>query len=57
MADRGFDIQDILPEGVGLNIPPFKGEEKQLTVLEVEETMSIASVSIHVAREIGRIKN
>ena len=57
MADRGFDIKDILPEGVGLNIPPFKGERNQLTALEVEETMSIASVRIHVEREIGRIKN
>ena len=25
MADRGFDIADILPDGVLLNIPPFKG--------------------------------
>ena len=25
MADRGFDIADILPPGVTLNIPPFKG--------------------------------
>ena len=25
MADRGFDIEDILPSGVSLNIPPFKG--------------------------------
>lgn len=56
MADRGFDIQDILPEGVGLNIPPFKGNRKQLTALEVDETMRIASVRIHVEREIGRIK-
>ena len=57
MADRGFDIQDILPEGVGLNIPPFKGERKQLTALEVEKTISIASVRIHVEREIRKIKN
>ena len=25
MADRVFEITDILPPGVGLNIPPFKG--------------------------------
>ena len=24
MADRGFDIADILPDGVLLDIPPFK---------------------------------
>ena len=23
MADRGFDIEDDMPTGVGLNIPPF----------------------------------
>ena len=23
MADRGFDISDVLPDGVTLNIPPF----------------------------------
>ena len=53
MADRGFDIKDILPEEVGLNIPPFKGERKQLTALKVAETMSIALERIHVEREIG----
>lgn len=35
MADYGFDIQDILPHGVHLNIPPFKGTRKQLTAEEV----------------------
>lgn len=57
MADRGFDIGDILPPGVGLNIPPFKGTRDQLTSEEVEETVHIASVRIHVERAIGRIKS
>lgn len=57
MADRGFDILDILPPGVGLNIPPFKGSRAQLTAEEVEETVHIASIRIHVERAIGRIKN
>lgn len=57
MADRGFDIQSILPPGVHLNIPPFKGERAQLTAEEVEETVHIAAVRIHVERAIGRIKN
>ena len=35
MADRGFDISDILPAGVTLNIPPFKGSRPQLTAQEV----------------------
>ena len=38
MADRGFDISNILPPGVSLNIPPFKGNRSQLTAEETEET-------------------
>lgn len=57
MADRGFEITDILPPGVGLNIPPFKGTRAQLTAEEVNETVHIASVRIHVERAIGRVKN
>ena len=57
MADRGFDIADILPPGVTLNIPPFKGQRDQLTAEESEETARIASVRIHVERAIGRLKN
>lgn len=56
MADRGFEIADILPEGVTLNIPPFKGGDSQLSAQAVEDTISIASVRIHVERAIGRIK-
>ena len=57
MADRGYDIADILPPDVNLNIPPFKGQRNQLTAEESEETARIASVRIHVERAIGRIKN
>ncbi|XP_006819862.1 uncharacterized protein LOC102808184 [Saccoglossus kowalevskii] len=57
MADRGFEIKGILPAGVDLNIPPFKGTRAQLTAREVQDTMDIASVRIHVERAIGRIKN
>lgn len=57
MADRGFEITSILPPGVDLNIPPFKGSRAQLTAEEVTETIHIASVRIHVERAIGRIKN
>ena len=56
MADRGFDIADILPAGVTLNIPPFKGSRAQLTPKESEETARIAAVRIHVERAIGRVK-
>ena len=57
MADRSFDIADILPVGVTLNIPPIKGSCAQLTPKETEETANIAAVRIHVERAIGRIKN
>ena len=57
MADCGFDIRDILPHGVTLNIPPFKGTRAQLSAEETEETARIASVGIHVERAIGRVKN
>eukprot|EP00795_Rhopilema_esculentum_P003489 gene3489-1871_t len=57
MADRGFNIFDILPCGVSLNIPPFKGSRSQLTPQEAEETANIAAVRIHVERAIGRVKN
>ena len=57
MADRGFDIADILPTNVTLNIPPFLGTRQQLTADETDETARIAAVRIHVERAIGRIKN
>ena len=57
MADRGFDISDILPAGITLNIPPFNGSRTQLTPQEVEDTARIAAVRIHVERAIGGVKN
>ena len=30
MADRGFDIEDMLPEGVTANVPAFLGAREQL---------------------------
>ena len=56
MVDRGFDIKDIVPDGVTVNMPPFLGGWDQMTAAETEETMNIASVRIHVERAIGRIK-
>ena len=37
MVDRDFDIKDIVPDGVTVNMPPFLASE-------TEETMTIASV-------------
>ena len=56
MVDGGFDISDIVPNGVSVNMPPFLARRDQMTAAETEQTMSIASVRIHVERAIGRIK-
>ena len=57
MADKGFTIQDILPLGTTLNIPPFLGQNAQMSAEDVIHTQQIASVRIHVERAINRIKN
>ena len=44
MADCSFGITNILPPGVSLHIPPFKGARAQLTAEEMTETVHIASV-------------
>ena len=56
VVDRGFDISNIVPDGVSVNMPPFLAGREQMTAAETEETMSIASVRIHVECAIGRIK-
>lgn len=57
MADKGFQIQDILPLGVTLNIPPFLGGDSQMSAEDVVQTQQIASLRIHVERAINKIKN
>ena len=57
MADKGFDIEELLADKVTLNIPPFLGKKrKQFSVSEVEETRKIALLRIHVKSAIGRLK-
>ena len=56
MADKGFDVEDLLaPLGVKLNTPPLKGKQ-QLSDADVLRTQRIARVRIHVERAIARIK-
>ncbi|XP_028406791.1 uncharacterized protein LOC114529234 [Dendronephthya gigantea] len=55
MADKGFDIEDEMPEGVKLNIPPFLNNQ-QLSIQAENETRKIAAVRVHVERAIQRIK-
>lgn len=58
MADRGFEIQDLLVvRGCSLNIPPFMRCKDRLDPEEETETRQIAAVRIHVERAIERIKN
>ena len=54
MADKGFDIQDLL--GVKLNIPPFLNSGTQFSSDNILRTKKIAQLRIHVERAIGRIK-
>ena len=58
LADRGFTISDILPQGVKLTIPAFtKGhKDRRLPEESVTSTRRIANVRIHVERAIRRLK-
>ncbi|KAL3053057.1 hypothetical protein OYC64_005561 [Pagothenia borchgrevinki] len=56
LADKGFLISDIVPEGVIVNIPPFLNKGK-ITESEVRATREIAKNRIHVERANGRIKD
>ena len=57
MADKGFDIQDLLaPIGVKLNIPPFLSSSSQFSCEDILRMKKIAKLRIHVVRAIGRIK-
>ena len=68
MADKGLTIQDLLPLGVSVNIPPFLGSSSQMPAVlhlcmhasasvDVVKTQEIASLCIHVERAINKIKN
>ena len=57
MADRGFNIRDLLlKKNAKLNMPAFSGG-KQLTAGAVLKSRRIASVRIHVERAMKRLKN
>lgn len=56
LADRGFDISDLLEnKGVHLNIPPFK-TKKQLSELDVAKTRAIANRRILIEQLNGLAK-
>ena len=57
MADKGFNIEELLQaHHITLNIPPFM-KNGALSENDVILTRSIASLRIHVERAIERIKN
>ena len=58
MADRGFDIQDLLAsKKVTLFIPPKRqSKSEQFSKEDCFSTMRIANVRIHIERAIRRIK-
>ena len=57
MADKGFTIQDLLPLGVSLNLPPFLEASSQMAAEDVVKTQELASLRIRVERAINKIKN
>ena len=57
MVDKGFTIDDLLPLGVTLNIPPFLGSDSQMAADDVVKTQEIASLRIYIERAINKIKN
>ena len=57
MADKGFTIQDLLPSGVSLNLPPFLGTSSYVAAEDVLKKQEIASLRIHVKCVINKIKN
>ena len=57
MADRGFDIESIMPAETDVNMPPFLRENVQFDEKDLIRTRRIASLRIHVERAMERIKN
>lgn len=57
LADKGFTIHSLLPDGVSLNIPPFLSSKAQFTKQEAQMCAKIARARIHVERANERIKN
>lgn len=57
MADKGFQIADILPLGVKLNILLFLWANTQMSAEDVVRMQQSARLKIHVERAINKIKN
>ena len=55
LADKGFLINDLVPNGVTVNIPPLL-HKPQFTASEFNTRRQIAKCRVHVERAIGRMK-
>ena len=57
LADRGFTVcEEVWCHQVELNIPAFTKGKNQLDPLDVEKTLKIANICIHVERVIGILR-
>ena len=59
LADKGFLIQDIVPNGVSVNIPPFlnNGTFTESEARPTKAIIIIAKCRIHVERANARLKD
>ncbi len=57
LADKGFTIQRLLPDGVHLNIPPFLINKSKFTQQEAVKAGKIGCARIHIERANERVKN
>ncbi len=57
MADKGFTIEDLLPENVYLNMPPWIPSARPMTESEVFRTQHIASARTVVEMKMEQAKN
>lgn len=58
LADKGFTIHDIIPQGIHLNLPPFLSGKRKMQFSKEESiyTRNIARARIHVERANQRFK-
>lgn len=56
LADRGFNLNDVLPDNISIRYPPFRRGKTQFSANEAKATKVIAHARIHIERVIGRIK-
>ena len=57
LADKGFLLHDILPQGVSLNLPAFLSGKERFSKAEAILSRKISRSRIHVERAIERLRN